>query len=301
DAIHAYNKYKVLAGSKGNEALELDRQIEDCRNGQNLLSKIKEVKVLDKKQSTQDAFFRIYDLKDIGGRILVTPDALLSTLDKKLNHKSLIHFRGTGTTVYFSSYGKDGKNGLDIYRAEVLPGGSFSTPQALGPTINSPYDEDYPFMHPDNSTFYFSSKGHSSMGGYDIFKSSFAGGSFTNPENLDFAINTPDDDLFYIADSLKNMAYFASARSSKQGQLHVYKVMVSSVPADITFVKGNFINQINLDNKLAKITVVDASTNKEVDVQYTDPQTGDYVLSFPRSGKYKLSVEAEKSDRVHAG
>src|SRR5690606_9585668 len=118
---------------------------------------------------------------------------------------------------------------------------------------------------------------------------------------LDFAINTPDDDLFYIADSLKNMAYFASARSSKQGELHVYKVLVSNVSADITFVKGSFINQINLDNKLAKITVVDASTNKEVDVQYTDPQTGDYVLSFPRSGKYKLSVEAEKSDRVHAG
>lgn len=301
DALQAYNKFKVLAGTKGSEGLDLERQIEDCRNGQNLLSKIKEVKVLDKKQSTQDAFFRIYDLNDIGGRILVTPDELLSPLDKKLNHKSLIHFRGTGTTVYFSSYGKDGKNGLDIYRAEVLPGGSFSTPQALGPTINSPYDEDYPFMHPDNSTFYFSSKGHSSMGGYDIFKSSFAGGSFTNPENLDFAINTPDDDLFYIADSLKNMAYFASARSSKQGQLHVYKVMVSSVPADITFVKGNFSNQILLNNKLAKITVVDASTNQEVDVQYTDPQSGDYVLSFPRSGRYKLSVEAEKSDRIHAG
>ncbi|NEN23731.1 hypothetical protein G3O08_09485 [Cryomorpha ignava] len=301
DAIHAYNKYKVLAGNKASEALGVDREIEDCRNGQNLLSKIKEVKVLNKKQSTEEAFFRIYDLKDIGGKILVTPEVLLSSLDKKRNQKSLIHFRGTGTTVYFSSYGKDGENGLDIYSAEVLPGGSFSDPVLLGPSINTPYDEDYPFMHPDNSTFYFSSKGHSSMGGYDVFKSTYVGGSFSSPENLDFAINTPDDDLFYIADSLKNMAYFASARSSKQGELHVYKVLVSSVPADITFVKGNFINRIALDNKLAKITVVDASTNKVVDVQYTDPQTGDYVLSFPRSGRFKLSVEAEKSDRIHAG
>src|SRR5690606_2369202 len=120
DAIHAYNKYKVLAGSKDSEALSIDRIIEDCRNGQNLLSKIKEVKVIDKKSSTAEAFFRLYDLEEIGGKILVTPEALLSPIDKKVNHKSLIHFRGTGTTVYFSSYGKDGKNGLDIYKADVL-------------------------------------------------------------------------------------------------------------------------------------------------------------------------------------
>ncbi len=301
DAINAYNKYKVLEGDKASQELQVDREIEDCRNGQNLLSNIKDVKVLDKKQSPADAFFRIYDLTDIGGKILVTPEVLLSSLDKKRNHQSLIHFRGTGTTVYFSSYGKDGKNGLDIYSAEVLPDGSFSEPKELGPTINSPFDEDFPFLHSDNKTFYFSSKGHSSMGGYDIFLSQYVSGAFSTPKNLDFAINTPDDDLFYIADSAKKMANFASARSSKQGELHVYKVLVSSVPADITFVKGNFINQISRDNKLAKITVVDASTNKEIDVQYTDPQTGDYVLSFPRSGKYKFSVEAEKSDRVHAG
>ena len=301
DAIRAYNKFKVLAGNKDANAFQVDREIEDCQNGQNLLANIKDVKVLDKIKSTEEAFFRLYDLSEIGGRILVTPEELLTPLDKKLNHKSLIHYRGSGTTVYFSSHGRDGKNGLDIYSAEVLPDGKFSTPVLLGPNINTPYDEDFPFLHADNQSFYFSSKGHSSMGGYDIFRSSLVNGSFSNPENLDFAVNTPDDDLFYMVDSTKTIANFASARSSKQGELHVYKVLVNSIPADITFVKGSFINEISPTNKLAKITVVDAATNKQIDVQYTDPQSGDYVLSFPRSGRFKFSVEAEKSNRVHSG
>lgn len=303
DAIDAYKKYKELGSKKKVANRNVDRLIQDCLNGQNLLTNIKEITVLTKKKSPASSFFRIYDLSDIGGKILVTPDILLSAYDTKHNHKSLILFKGTGTTVYFSSYGKDGKNGLDIYRADVLPNGKFSTPQPLGARINTPFDEDYPFLHPDNKTFYFSSKGHSSMGGYDIFKSTYnqMAGTFAPPTNLDFAINTPDDDLFYVTDSAKKMANFASARQSEQGQLEVYKVLVTNVPAEITLVKGSFSNAIDPGLKLAKITVVEASSNSEIDVQYTDPNTGDYVLSFPRSGRFKFSVEVQGSEQVHTG
>lgn len=303
DAINAYKKYQELGDKKIVEERKVDREIESCQNGKNLLSNIKDVVVLDKKQTQTDAFFRIYDLSDIGGKILVTPEELLSTLDVKNNHQSLIHFRGAGTSVYFSSYGKDGKNGLDIYRAEVLPGGTFSSPERVGGFVNSPYDEDYPFLHPDGQTFYFSSKGHSSMGGYDIFKSSYDANLdvFSKPENLDFAVNTPDDELLYIADSAKVLANFASARSSRQGELHVYKVEVNSAPVDLTLVKGTFDNQVDSKDNLAQITVIDAATNRQVDVQYTDPVTGSYLLSFPKSGRYKFIVEASNSNQVHTG
>ena len=303
DAIRAYEKYKENASGKEVEDLDVDRHLESARNGLNLLSKIKDVKVLDKKLTAYESFFRVYELGEIGGKILVTPDELLTSLDKKNNHKSLIHFRGTGTTVYFSSYGKDGKTGLDIYKAEVLPGGTFSEPIKLGGFVNTNYDEDYPFMHPDGKTFYFSSTGHSSMGGFDIFKSYYDTGMdvFSQPENLDFAINTPDDELFYIADTAKKMANFASARGSKQGELHVYKVLVQSNSVELTLIKGSFINKINSNDKLAKIAVVDASTNEKVSEQYTDPSNGDYVVSVPRSGKYKFVVEVQNSDKVHAG
>lgn len=301
DAVSAYQKYQTLASKSDQQEKELDLKISMARSGQNLLSQIKEIKVLDKKQSPKDSFFRIYDLSHIGGKILVTPEELLTSEDKKRNHRSLIHFRGSGTTIYFSSYGKSGKTGLDIYRADVLPDGSFSTPALLQGAVNTPYDEDFPYLHPDDKTFYFSSKGHGSMGGYDVYKSGYTNGVFSKPVNLDFAVNTPDDDLFYLADSLNEMAYFASTRSSKQGQLDVYKVLVKSAPIDITLIKGTFINQIDPVKKLAKITTIDATTNKEVDVQYTDPATGEYVLSFPRGGKYKFLVEEKSSDKIHAG
>jgi epidermal growth factor receptor substrate 15 len=302
DAIKAYEKFKTDA-PKLVETYQVSREIEACNNGQQLLSKIKEVVVLDKKQTTAESFFRLYDLSDIGGKILVTPDELLTPLDKKRNHKSLIHFRGAGGTVYFSSYGKDGKTGLDIYRADMLPDGNFSQPVALGPNINTPYDEDYPYLHPDDKTFYFSSKGHKGMGGYDVYKSSFdiISGAYSSPENLDFAVNTPDDDIFYIVDSKHALANFASARNSRQGELHVYKVEVSSNPLDITLIKGAFANKVVPANKTAKITLTDAATNAELEVHYTDPKSGDYLLSFPKAGRYKLLVEVQGSNMVHSG
>jgi len=303
DAITAYEKYATLASKNDLEESEVALYIEMAKSGKNLLSNIKEIKVLDRKLSPEESFFRIYDLADIGGKILVTPEELLSSEDKKRNHRSLIHFRGTGTTVYFSSYGKSGKNGLDIYHADVLPDGTFSEPVPVQGPINTPYDENYPYLHPDNRTFYFSSKGHQSMGGYDVFKAAYdpSTGAFSSPVNLDFAVNTPDDDLFYLADSLNEKAHFASSRSSKQGELYVYKVLVASAPLDVTFVKGSFFNEIEASKKLAKITVVDASNNQEVDVQYTDPATGDYVLSFSKGGRYKFLVEVKDGDKIHAG
>ena len=303
DAVRAYDTFKEKGSSRDIEELELERHLESARNGLNLLSKIKDVKVLDKKLTAYESFFRVYELGEIGGKILVTPDELLSSLDKKNNHKSLIHFRGTGTTVYFSSYGKDGKSGLDIYKAQVLPGGQFSDPVKLSGFVNSEYDEDYPFMHPDGKSFYFSSTGHSSMGGFDIFKSTYDEGmdTFSEPENLDFAVNTPDDELFYIADTAKKVANFASARSSKQGELYVYKVLVQSNPVELTLVKGSFVNRVNSSQKLAKIAVIDAATNEKVSEQYTDPNNGDYVVSVPKSGRYKFVVEVQNSDKVHAG
>ncbi|MCA1751994.1 MAG: hypothetical protein LC670_09430, partial [Flavobacteriales bacterium] len=303
DAVEAYSKFAENASRSEARDFRIEQVIETARNGQNLLSQIKDVTVLDKKKSNQREFFRLYDLSDIGGKILVTPEALLTSYDEKNNHRSLIHFRGDGTTVYFSSYGKDGSNGLDIYSAQVLPGGTFSDPKPLSGNINTPADEDFPYMHPDGKTFYFSSKGHSSMGGYDIFKSSYdrSSGTFASPKNMDFAVNTPDDDIFYIADSLNRFANFASGRSSKQGELHVYSVSVNMVPVELTLVKGTFANAVNPGKLTAKITVIDASTNKKVETQYTDPNTGDYLLSFPKSGRYKLFVEAQNSDRVHSG
>ena len=84
----------------------------------------------------------------------------------------------------------------DIYRARKNIDGDWHQIENLGPLINSSFDEDFIFVHPDGKALYFSSKGHNSMGGYDIFKTEIlSNGSFSKPENLGFPVNSPGDDV----------------------------------------------------------------------------------------------------------
>lgn len=302
EAIEQYRLYSQKTDSKDKDQWPVQSAIRQCENGLKLLSNIKDVQVLKKVETSEKEFFRNYDLSDIGGRILVCPEELLTKYDIKSGERFLMYFPGNSSTVFFSSYGNKGENGRDIYRAARLPNGNWSSPVPMT-GINTPYDDNYPFLHPDGETFYFSSKGHSSMGGYDIFKSSFdeLTDSFTPPENLDFAVNSPDDDVLYVTDKDNRRAYFASARSSGQDRMHVYQVSVTANPLQLVLLKGNFNSTIEGVSRSAEITVVDASTNKEIGTYYTNASTGDYVIDLPRSGRYKFMVDAEGSELAHNG
>lgn len=302
DAIESYEKYKELTGGKRNAAYHVDLALNQCQNGLNLLSNIKDVKVLHKVETSAEDFFRNYDLDDIGGRILVCPEELLTKYDLKSGERFLMYFPGNTSIAFYSSYGKNGETGRDIYRAARLPNGNWSKPIPMT-QINTPYNDDFPFLNADGKTFYFASEGHSSMGGYDIFKCEYnaSDDSFTQPQNLDFAVNSADDDLLYITDKQHKLAYFASARSSNYDRMHVYKVLVSSNPLKMTFLQGVFYPEAPGVTRSARISVVDASTNQEIGVYTTDKKTGEYVIDLPRSGRYKFTVDADGSKHAHTG
>ncbi|RLD21538.1 MAG: hypothetical protein DRI54_09090, partial [Bacteroidetes bacterium] len=223
-------------------------------------------------------------------------------LDKKKGHRPVIYTAPLSNVVYFSSYGKNGNTGKDIYYATRRGDGTWSDPIKLPAPINSKYNEDYPFFHSDGKTLFFSSDGHNSMGGYDIFRSNFnpSVGSYSEPENLDFAINTPDDDLFYIADSLNQIAYFSSARASKQGRLDVYKVKVDLIPSNMIIIKGDFISEINPMLKDARVTIEDEQTKRQIAVIKTDKK-GNYLVDFKAGGQYNFYVEAGGNGIIHTG
>jgi Tol biopolymer transport system component len=77
--------------------------------------------------------------------------------------------------------------------------------------VNTEFDEDYPFLHPNGKTLYFSSKGHNSMGGYDVFKTTYDDAETQTwskaNENLEFPVNSPDDDILFVTDSLEKTAF----------------------------------------------------------------------------------------------
>ncbi len=302
EAQVAYQRFLGTAEKKAIAAWPVEALQKQCRNGERLLSSLKEITVRSKVEVADADFFRFYDLADIGGKIVVLPEELKSSLDKKRKERSVIYLPERPGPIYFSSYGKDGATGRDIYRTELLPDGTFATPVKLAGYINTDQDEDFPFMHPNGKTFYFSSKGHNSMGGYDVFRASYDRGldAFGRPENLDFAVSTPDDDIFYIVDGEQKEACFASGRNSKQGMLHVYRVSTAQLPVVISVFKGTFASTIDPQDRKASITVEDALTQERVAEAVTDIN-GSYVLSVPRAGKYRYRVECGPSGKTHGG
>jgi hypothetical protein len=259
DAIKEYKLYN-LTKLKETPVYEVIREIEMCENGKRLMTTITDIIVTDKKEISVDKFFRIYDLSNIGGSLLVTAE-FQTKLDKKYNHTPLIHFPANPKVIYYSSYGDKGENGKDIYVRRKLPDNSWGQPQELPGEVNTPFDEDFPYMHPDGDYLYFSSKGHNTMGGYDVFRSKYdkETNMFGKPENMDFAISSPDDDVFYVVDSLNKDAVFASSRQSQEGFLHVYKVKVDRVPLQMAVVKGDFKSMVDTSYKDIDFTIRDYS------------------------------------------
>ena len=292
EAIKLYNEYKQIASASAVKKLQVDREIEACKNGKRLLSNLSDLVVITKKQLNEADYFRSYELKDIGGKLLVKPDDFRSSIDKKKKEKSIIYLPQVTNRIYFSSYGESNDKGRDIYFVSKLPNGSWSKPQAMPPSINTEYDEDYPFLHPNGKTLYFSSKGHNSMGGYDVFKTTFdeATNTWSKPQNLEFPINSPDDDILFVTDSLEKQAYFSTGRYSPYGKIDVLKINTERRPMDFAFLKGTVVKENAAQSLKSKITVKNME-NGEIVGTYQAQENGDYSMEIPNGGKFIFTVE----------
>lgn len=299
EAKKSYQKY-LDKREKSDKRYDAERQIQMCDNGKRLLATFTDIVVTEKKEIESEKFFRLYsNLETIGGTILVSAD-FQSKMDKKMGHIPIVHFPPNATAIYYSSYGDNGENGKDIYIRRRLPDNTWGDPQLLPGDVNTAEDEDFPYMHPSKEYLYFSSKGHNSMGGYDVLYSLYNPNtqSFGRPENVDFAISSPDDDLFYVVDSLHQSAYFASARQSQNGKLHVYQVRVARVPIQEVIIMGDYLSEINPENKEMNITVTSHTNGQEVGKIKSNEQ-GKYSFVFPKGGKYNYEVRIAGNDDIY--
>jgi WD40-like Beta Propeller Repeat len=108
------------------------------------------------------------------------------------------HVSSNGQFLYFSSNMEGGYGGFDIYKAKIFSDGSLGTPINLGSTINTIDDEKYPHTSKNGKELYFSSKGHNSIGGFDIFISNRKNNDFSNPRNLGLSINSKSDEIAFL-------------------------------------------------------------------------------------------------------
>lgn len=291
EAIKYYNDFKAGAAASLQKKLQVDREIQACENGKRLLSNLSDVAVRSKKQLNEADYFRTYDLRSIGGKLLVKPEEFSTPVDKKRKERSVMFLPKNSDVVYFSSYGSDGSNGKDIFTCSKQADGSYGKPVPV-PGINTPYDEDYPFLHPDGKSLYFASKGHNSMGGYDIFKSVYDEGSnsWSAPVNLEFPINSPDDDYLFVTDSLQQTAFFSTGRQSPPGKIDVLKINIARRPIDLFAVSGNVLAEKEGQALNSKIRINLLNSVKVVSEIEADGE-GNFVVQIPKGENLLYTVE----------
>jgi outer membrane protein OmpA-like peptidoglycan-associated protein len=131
-------------------------------------------------------------------------------------------------TLYFSSNRPGGFGGLDIYKATKDSKGEWTNVKNVGPKINTEMDDDGLFIDYDDVTLYFSSKGRKGMGGYDVFKATYdpKTNEWSEPVNLGYPINTPDDDIYFVSSKDGKRAYYSSVREDGMGYTDIYMITI---------------------------------------------------------------------------
>ena len=262
-----------------------------------------------KSNSNGDVLYT--EMKDGGWR---SPKSL--SFNSKYRETSVC-FAPDGRKVYFVSNREDGSvGGKDIYYCDINEKGKFSKPINIGPTLNTPENEEAISLSKDGKTMYFSSKGHNTMGGYDVFSSQLSeNGKWSIPENMGYPINTPDDDLFFSIMSDGKVAYISSNRDQGLGEKDIYKIIYLGEEKDLVITTENsplayytyevktllrtLPERIAVDSSFVLSgTVLDSETKKPImaKLQFIDSDKSAVaaVLVSDSSGNYKARLPEKK-------
>jgi outer membrane protein OmpA-like peptidoglycan-associated protein len=232
-----------------------------------------------------------------------------------------------GRKLYFSSNRPGGYGELDIWMSARDGKGEWGKPVNLGPNVNTPGNEDSPYIHPDGVTLYFGSDAHPGVGSTDIFRSDFREGMWQKPVNMGYPVNSADYDNYFVISENKKNGYFASVREDGMGETDIYRIQfLDPKPKEVPVVAPVVIEQpviekekdfidpmVQLQKELKvgtilKGKVVDAETgsvlgarmvltdnekNVVLAIINTDPATGDFEMFIPHGGNYGVSTEKD--------
>ncbi|MEQ8624506.1 MAG: tetratricopeptide repeat protein [Vicingaceae bacterium] len=203
-----------------------------------------------------------------------------------------------GKTFYFSSNREGGYGGFDIYRVILLPNGDWSLPKNLGPSINTKYHDDAPFIHPDGHTLYFSSKGHESMGGFDVFKSALLDEeTWSDPENMGYPTNTTKDDIYFTISANEQHGYYSSDKKGGFGEHDIYLIDYLEKSLRQSVIKGKVIDEGTGDVVAANITIMSLKDAELTGVHVSDPEDGGFIFLVNPNEEFEVIVEADGFDK----
>ncbi|MEA3317588.1 MAG: OmpA family protein, partial [Bacteroidota bacterium] len=276
----------------------------------------------------------VYNGKKNGGDILVSTYEKgkwrrlkkLSSQIRSNEKETSICFSNDGSEMFFISSQKEGLiGGKDIFYSKKDNDGKWGNPINLGITINTPYNEEGVFLSDDENKLYFSSEGHNSMGGYDIFVSEKnEAGIWQDPKNLGYPINTPTDDVFYRNAKEEKQAFISSVRENGFGGIDIYRVIFLGDEKELQLFKDNnflawynepvmdmfyhapitvkvdtalyFVGTItdskSKDSISAKIEIIDTELSRVVATGISGSD-GKYKVKIPKKKDYGVEITAK--------
>lgn len=266
----------------------------------------------------------------LNGLVWETPKPSAKAINTEYNQTNA-SYSFDGVKIYFvtDQKGGGGKAGYDIFFSGRLAmgNGTYGKPQTAGGKINTKYQEGSVYMTPDGETMYFSSQGHNSMGGYDIFRAKWFQGQWQDPVNMGYPINTAYDDLYFAMTANGKFAYIASNRDHEdaKGGLDIYKVTFwgpkkqvlydtedlllasMAVPMtnmnlekpkvvekkSLTVFKGKVIDAITKKPITAAIEIMDNGKGEAISNLSTNSATGKFLMSLPAGKNYGITTTKE--------
>ncbi len=207
-----------------------------------------------------------------------------------------------GQSLYFASRRSTGMGKSDIYISQRNTEGKWSRPKLLSEKINTKGDDQSPFIHPDGQTLYFMSNGHPGMGGFDLFYSrKQPDGTWGNPVNLGYPINTEADESTLVISLDGKTAYYASDRVQSENNttqkdkkatgmdLYSFELYPEARPQPVTYVRGNISDAATSEPLISRVEIVDMSTG-EIHAAVNSDADGSFLITLPTGKNYAFNV-----------
>lgn len=198
-----------------------------------------------------------------------------------------------GNRIIFCSARAGGYGAEDLYMIEKNSFGEWGPPMNLGGVVNTPFSDDSPFLAQDGKTLYFGSKGHPGFGGYDIFKTTYENGKWSEPVNMGKPLNTEGDDNYFTIGGAGEKGYFSSNRG--EGQVDLYEI---SIPAEMRPQTTVVVEGVVTDAKTKKdvdalVTVEDLNSGELLAVNRSNSATGKYLVVLLAGRTYSVSASKD--------
>jgi outer membrane protein OmpA-like peptidoglycan-associated protein/tetratricopeptide (TPR) repeat protein len=221
---------------------------------------------------------------------------LMNEFISSKHHESSASFSYNGKSLYFVSDRPKGLGGHDIYVSNWDEAtGDWGRPVNLGADVNTEFNEESVFMHPDGKTMYFSSQGHKTMGGFDIFSTQWNDSlaKWDEPVNIGYPVNGPDNDVGLVVSASGKHGYIAVFHAEGEGEEDIYQInFLQPKEEHLTLLKGTIMDAVTKKPIHASIEILDLELHEEVSRFESDAQTGHYLVSLPAGKNYGIEVES---------